>query len=157
MFAVCDASSLLVQTDPRVQNAIAYLQSLGSTLVGNTAYNGAWAMIAVKGQGKLAEAQDNSPTSSVTISAQPTLAINADAGAYPVPRISGVPARSNDWTLTIVEPGASGFYQILQSPDLASWTTVATIPVSSSGATSWTDTHAPTSATQRFYRIYRGY
>jgi hypothetical protein len=69
--------------DPHVQNAVATLQALGSTEVGKIIYNGAWAMIGIKGQGVLAEDVGTTKSTPLTIHAQVSLKTDANQGKRP--------------------------------------------------------------------------
>ena len=49
-------------TDPVVEEARQLLESMGSTMIRGLQYNGSWSMIAIKGEGALAEDINNTPS-----------------------------------------------------------------------------------------------
>lgn len=80
--------------DSYVTNAYQTLEALGSTMIRNVDYRGGWAMIAVKGQGKLAE-NYSAPNTLVTIQAEPSLTLNPNYGLrtsrdFPTPQTTRV-------------------------------------------------------------------
>lgn len=64
--------------DSLVQQAVAYLESLGSTQIRNIHYNGAWAMIYKKGSGVLAEGVSPDKITEVTLQVPLSLTLNPD-------------------------------------------------------------------------------
>ncbi len=66
-------------SNPIVEQAYQLLESLGSAQIRQVKYQGGWAMITIKGQGKLAEAY-SAPSTPVTIQSRLSLTLNPDAG-----------------------------------------------------------------------------
>jgi hypothetical protein len=82
IFAVADESALVRSTDSNVQAAYLALQALGSTQIRNVQEWGGWTMIAIKGQGALAEVV-SAPHQTAIIEASVSLNIDPNHGKYP--------------------------------------------------------------------------
>jgi hypothetical protein len=68
--------------DSNVEQGYEALEALGSTQIRQVGYNGGWAMISIKGQGKLAEAHSD-PSQPVTVQTQATLMVDPNFGRRP--------------------------------------------------------------------------
>ncbi len=141
--------------EPVVESAYQALEALGSTMIRSVGYGGGWAMIAIKGQGKLAENYSASHVP-VSVQAQPSLTLAPDQGKrdlpYPPARILQTPSPRNGYELRF-ESRDWFVYEVQYTSDLkGTWQTAQTGIVASGTVTSWNDP-GPTYPDTRFYKV----
>ena len=138
----------------------------GSTEVGNIRYRSRWTLLARKGSGKLAEGFTADENLSATISFQPALALNPEAGLRR-PYLQALPFQAESirriGTGTELRfPSVDGLgYRIEYSHDLHDWQIARIGLVAEGTATTWVDdgsftTPVPSAVPRRFYRILAG-